>query len=51
MIRLEPRPEPSRTFKWASPLIAVAATVAIGFVLFPAMGRNPFAAFHAFTPH
>lgn len=48
MIRLEARPEPSRTFKWASPLIAVTATVAIGFALFPAMGKNPFDAFHAF---
>ena len=35
-------------FRWASPLIAAAATVAIGFVLFPAMGRNPLEAFHAF---
>ena len=48
MIRLEPRPEPSRTYKWASPLIAVGATVAIGFLLFPAMGKNPVDAFHAF---
>ena len=48
MIRLEPRPEPSRTYRWASPLIAVAATVAIGFLLFPAMGKNPVDAFHAF---
>ena len=37
MIRLEARPEPSRTFQWASPLIAVVATVAIGFLLFPLM--------------
>ena len=48
MIRLEARPEPSRLFRWASPLIAAAATVAIGFVLFPLMGRNPIDAFHAF---
>ena len=48
MIRLEARPEPSRTFRWASPLIAALATVAIGFVLFPLMGKNPLEAFHAF---
>ena len=48
MIRLEARPEPSRTYKWASPLIAVAATVVVGLLLFPAMGKNPVDAFHAF---
>ncbi len=48
MIRLEARPEPSRTFRWASPLIAFALTIAIGMVLFPLMGKNPFDALHAF---
>jgi len=31
-----------------APLIAALATVAIGFVLFPMMGKNPLEAFHAF---
>ena len=47
-LRLEARPEPSRQAAWLSPLIAVAATLAIGFVLFVALGRNPFAALAAF---
>lgn len=47
-IRLEARPEPSRRAAWLSPLVAVVATLAIGFVLFTALGRNPFAALYAF---
>ena len=48
MIRLEARPEPSKLFGWASPLIAVAATLVVGFVVFTALGKNPLEAFHAF---
>jgi simple sugar transport system permease protein len=48
MIRLEARPEPSRTFRWASPLIAVGLTIAVGVVLFPLMGKNALEAFYAF---
>ncbi len=48
MFRLEARPEPSRTFRWASPLVAVGLTIAVGLVLFPLMGRNALDAFHAF---
>jgi len=48
MLRLEARPEPSRTFRWASPLIAVGLTILVGVVLFPLMGKNALEAFHAF---
>ena len=48
MIRLEARPEPSKLFGWASPLIAVVATLIVGFVVFTALGKNPVEAFHAF---
>jgi general nucleoside transport system permease protein len=47
-VRLEVRPEPSRIMSWASPLIAVAATLVIGFILFTALGRNPAQAFFVF---
>ncbi|MEP6941937.1 MAG: ABC transporter permease [Betaproteobacteria bacterium] len=47
-IRLEARPEPSRPMGWMSPLIAVAATLAVGFALFSGLGKNPFEAFHVF---
>jgi len=48
MIRLEPRPEPSRVAAWLSPLAAAAATVVLGFVLFGVLGKDPLAALHAF---
>jgi simple sugar transport system permease protein len=48
MIRLEARPEPSRTAAWLSPLAAAAATVVLGFVLFTVLGKDPFAALRAF---
>jgi ABC-type uncharacterized transport system permease subunit len=44
----EPRPEPSRLAGWLSPLIAALATLVVGFVLFTAMGKNPWHAFHVF---
>ncbi len=47
-IRLEPRPEPSRLAGWLSPLIAAAATLVVGFVLFSALGKDPWQAFHVF---
>ena len=46
--RLEPRPAPSRVAGWLSPVIAVAATMLIGFALFTALGKNPWQAFHVF---
>jgi simple sugar transport system permease protein len=48
MIRLEPRPEPSRTAAWLSPLFAVLSTVVLGVVLFAALGKNPLTALGAF---
>jgi simple sugar transport system permease protein len=46
--RLEARPEPSRLAGWLSPLIAAAATLVVGFVLFSVLGKNPWQAFHVF---
>lgn len=48
MIRLEPRPEPSRLAGWLSPLAAAGVTLLIGFVVFSLLGKNPLDAFHAF---
>jgi general nucleoside transport system permease protein len=48
LIRFEARPEPSRVAGWLSPLLAAAATLIVGFILFTALGRNPWLAFHAF---
>ena len=47
-LRLEPRPEPSRLAGWLSPVIATAAVVIIGFVLFSAMGKDPWQALYVF---
>jgi simple sugar transport system permease protein len=33
---------------WLSPVIAVSATLAVGFVIFSALGKNPLDAFHVF---
>jgi simple sugar transport system permease protein len=40
-MKLELRPEPSRGLALASPLIALALTVAIGVALFAALGKEP----------
>jgi simple sugar transport system permease protein len=48
MIRLEPRPEPSRTAAWLSPLVAAAAMLVLGTILFVALGKNPWIALRAF---
>ncbi|MBK6614271.1 ABC transporter permease [Ottowia sp.] len=41
MLRLEPRPAPSRAWAWASPLLALAITVLLGVLLFVALGKDP----------
>lgn len=41
MLRLEARPQPSRLFSLASPLIALAITVLIGVGLFLLLGKDP----------
>jgi general nucleoside transport system permease protein len=45
---LEARPQPSRSATWLAPLLATAATLVIGFIVFEAFGTNPLAAFKAF---
>lgn len=41
MIRLVKRPVPSKAWSWATPLIAVLATMIAGGFLFAALGKNP----------
>jgi simple sugar transport system permease protein len=41
MLRLELRPEPSRLWGVASPLLALAITVVLGVMLFSALGKDP----------
>lgn len=41
MLKLEPRPESSRFWSLASPLLALAVTVVIGTLLFAALGKDP----------
>ena len=40
-IKLEARPEPSRLWGVASPLLALLLTVVIGIILFVALGKDP----------
>ncbi|MDT7837058.1 ABC transporter permease [Aquabacterium sp. OR-4] len=41
MMRLEPRPQPSRAMVLASPLLALLITVLLGLGLFAALGKSP----------
>ena len=41
MIRLEKRPQPSRTFAMATPVLAVVATMIFGGVLFAVLDKDP----------
>ena len=41
MLKLEVRPQPSRAWSYASPLLALALTLVIGVVLFVALGKDP----------
>ncbi len=41
MLRLEPRAQPSRLWRYASPLLALAITVVLGVILFVALGKDP----------
>lgn len=47
-LRIEPRREVSRSLLYMTPVLAVAATVVTGFILFIFMGYDPFRALHAF---
>ncbi len=42
MLRLEKRPNPSRFWLYATPVVAVLLTMVAGGLLFAAMGKNPF---------
>lgn len=48
MLRLEPRPEPSRAWSVGSPLLALAITVVIGVLLFALLGKDPVRALQMF---
>jgi simple sugar transport system permease protein len=41
MLRLESRPQASKVWSYASPLLALLVTVVIGVVLFAALGKDP----------
>ncbi|MES2936357.1 MAG: ABC transporter permease [Pseudomonadota bacterium] len=41
MLKLEARPQPSRFWSLASPLLALAITVVLGMLLFVALGKDP----------
>ena len=48
MIKLEARPQPSGFWAYASPLLALALTVAMGVLLFMALGKDPVRALSVF---
>ena len=41
MLRLEPRPQASAVWRYASPVLALAITVVLGVLLFLALGKDP----------
>ena len=41
MLRLEPRPQTSPWWRYASPLLALGITVVLGVLLFAALGKDP----------
>jgi general nucleoside transport system permease protein len=41
MLKLEARPEPSKVWTYASPLLALAITVLVGTLMFVALGKDP----------
>jgi len=41
MLKLEVRPQPSKMWSYASPLLALAATVVIGVLMFAVLGKDP----------
>jgi len=42
MLRLEKRPDPSRFWLYATPVVAVLMTMAAGGIMFAILGKNPF---------
>ena len=49
LIELQRRPAPSRFMQYASPVIAVAAMIFVGFVLCVAIGKDPLATLYTFA--
>ena len=45
---LEPRAQPSQIMRWTAPLIAIAATLVVGSLLFWALGKPALASFQVF---
>jgi simple sugar transport system permease protein len=41
MLRLEKRPSPSRTWQWATPVLAVVLTMIAGGIMFALLGKDP----------
>lgn len=48
MLELELRPQPSKAMSFASPLLALAATVLVGIALFALLGKDPLRALQMF---
>ena len=48
MLKFEPRPQPSRVWSYASPLLALALTVLIGATLFALLGKDPWRGLQVF---
>lgn len=48
MLRLEPRPAPSRLMVYLSPLLAMVLMLVVGMIVFTILGQPPLKAFHAF---
>ena len=44
MLRLEKRPNPSKTWAYMAPVLAVLATMISGGIMFAALGKDPFEA-------
>ncbi len=49
MFKLEPRPQQSKFWSIASPLLALAITVVLGMVLFVALGKDPVKGLQVYT--
>ncbi len=48
MLKLEARPQPSKLWSYASPVLALLVTVLIGVVLFVALGKDPISGLRMF---
>ncbi len=47
-IKLVPRPQPSKSMVYLSPLLAIGLMLVFGLIVFMFLGQNPVTAFHAF---